>query len=270
MKKILLLTLLSIYTCLHAQIKDTLVKVGNHSLYFHITEGTGCPIIFESGGGNDGSVWKDVMMLIAKKINAPLIAYDRAGFGKSNIDTTNININTEVTDLYNSLNKLGFKDDYFFVAHSLGAAYTMKFANDNKNTVRGAVFIDVVNPYFLTAERAKSIKTQFSDELSAIKQESIGFYQLILNYENTAKVMRESAENFNIPLTIIASGITPFEGQTRTEFIEGLKKFSQEQDNRKYILMNDAEHFVFYDKPEEVANEIIKLYTNLNLPDSRK
>lgn len=260
MKKLVSLALLCISSSLNAQITDTLISVGDHCLNFRIIEGTGTPIVFESCAGNDGSVWREVMLLLSKKINVPLIAYDRAGFGKSGIDTLNININNEIDDLRKGLNKLGFGDNYFLVAHSLGSCYAMKFAIDNPNRVKGTVFIDAINPYFLTQERASLIKSQFMDDIMTIKKESIGFYHLILNYENTAKVMRECAQSFNVPLTIIASGITPFEEETRVEFINGLKKFSDELDNRSYILVNDAEHFVFYDEPELVANEIVKSY----------
>ncbi len=260
MKIFLLALSVSISTTLFAQVKDTLISVGQHSLNFRIIQGIGRPIVFESGAGNDGSVWKDIMLLLAKRTKAPLIAYDRAGFGKSGINTAYIKIENEVNDLSSALAQLGYDTDYFFVAHSLGSSYAMKFAQDKPNKVAGSVFIDVVNPYYLTAEKARHIKNQFIDSLETIKKESIGFYYLILNYEDTGNVMRQSAQAYKTPTTVIASGLTPFEGDERCKFIAGLKKFAEEHDNRNYILLKDAEHFVFYDEPEFVTDEIISLY----------
>lgn len=74
------------------------------------------PIIFESGAGNDGSVWSEVRERLSQRIDAPLITYDRAGFGTSEIDTNNINITSEVNDLQTGLNELTFNGDYFLVA----------------------------------------------------------------------------------------------------------------------------------------------------------
>lgn len=258
---IILTSVLLIFSSfLNAQIKDTLLLVGSHHLNFRIIDGIGCPIIFESGAGNDGSVWEEIMLLLAKRINAPLIAYDRAGFGESEIDTLNINIQTEIRDLGKGLEKLGFKDNYFLVSHSLGGAYAMRFSVTQREKVKGGVFIDIVTPYFTTKKRAQWTKNQFIDSLASIKKESLGFYHLVLNYVNTAKVMRKSSKDLQVPLTVIASGITPFEGKTRNEFIAALKRFAGEKSNRKYIIIPDAEHYVFYDRPGLVVEEIISLY----------
>jgi pimeloyl-ACP methyl ester carboxylesterase len=239
---------------------DTLVDVGRHKLHFNIKTGAGIPIIFESGAGNDGSVWTEICKRLSQRIEAPLITYDRAGFGKSEIDTNNINITTEVKDLDLALNKLKFTGNYFFVAHSLGGNYVMKFISNNPNKVKGAVFIDIVSPYFMTSQRATYTKNLFIDSIAAIKKESIGFYHLVLNYENTSEVMRKVAPAVKTPLTIIASGITPFEGEDRQQFKNGVKRFALDNKNRTYILAENAEHYVFYDDPELVTQEIIKLY----------
>jgi pimeloyl-ACP methyl ester carboxylesterase len=75
-----------------AQEIDTLVDVGGYKLHFHVVKGIGTPVVFESGGGDDGSVWQPLVIDLRKKLNAPLITYDRAGFGKSGIDTSGLNI----------------------------------------------------------------------------------------------------------------------------------------------------------------------------------
>ncbi|UZJ64365.1 alpha/beta hydrolase [Sphingobacterium sp. KU25419] len=247
-----------------AQTNDSLINVGNHKLNFSILPGRGMPIIFESGGGNDGTVWKEVIALVNQKIKTPLIAYDRAGFGKSGIDTTQINISKEVINLENALHQLNLDNRYFFVAHSLGGNYAMKFISNNPTKVKGAVFIDIVSPKFMDEKRALYTKNLFIDSLEQIKKESIGFYHLVLNYENTSEVMRNVASSIETPLTIIASGLTPFEGNDRTLFLSGLKQFSEQRKNRKYILVEKAEHYVFYDEPILVADEIIRLYNLVN------
>ncbi len=242
------------------QTKDTLVDVGSHKLHFTIKAGIGVPIIFESGAGNDGSVWKEICKKLSHRTNAPLITYDRAGFGKSEIDSNHVNITNEVNDLYSALKILKFTENYFFVAHSLGGNYVMKFISNSPKKVKGAVFIDIVSPYFMTPKRASYTKELFRDSIQAIKKESIGFYHIVLNYENTSEIMRQVAPAIETPLTIIASGITPFEGEDRQDFKDALKRFAMEKKNRTYILAEKAEHYVFYDDPQLVIDEIIRLY----------
>ena len=55
--QVMFITILSIYQS-HSQTKDTLVDVGQYKLHFQIIKGTGTSILFESGSGNDGTVWK--------------------------------------------------------------------------------------------------------------------------------------------------------------------------------------------------------------------
>lgn len=248
----------------NSQTQEKLIDVGNHKLNFTIIPGNGMPIVFESGAGNDGTVWKEVMALINQRITAPLIAYDRAGFGKSGIDTIQINITNEVKNLEDALHRLNFNNEYFFVAHSLGGNYAMKFISNDPDKVKGAVFIDVVSPSFMDEQRATYTKNLFIDSLEQIKKESLGFYHLVLNYENTSEVMRSVSASIQTPMTVIASGLTPFDGNDRTRFLTSLKKFAGEKKNRIYILAEHAEHHVFYDEPKMVADEIVKLYNRVN------
>ncbi|SEN29445.1 hypothetical protein SAMN05216436_11444 [bacterium A37T11] len=81
-----------------------------------------------------------------------------------------------MTDLQTGLKQLNFDGDYFLVAHSLGGNYAMKFISNAPDKVKGAVFIDIVSPYFMTAQRATQTKQSFMDSLASIKKESIGFY----------------------------------------------------------------------------------------------
>lgn len=247
-----------------SQTLDTLIDVGTHKLHFIIAPGKGLPIVFESGGGNDGSVWGKVISLLREQTDAPLIAYDRAGFGESEIDTMHVKITNEVNDLRTGLKKLVGGSTCFFVAHSLGGNYAMKFIADSPSHVTGAVFIDVVSPYFMTEERAANTKNLWTPDLEEIKKESIGFYYLAQNYESTSSVMRDVANSIEIPLTVIASGKTPFEGEDRKLFLKGLKRFATDRKNRKYILVEDADHYVFYDRPHLVVDEIISLYNQVN------
>ena len=70
-----------------SQTKDTLVNVGTHKLHFNILKGNGIPILFESGGGNDATVWNSILPSIHKITSATIITYDSAGHGKSTIDS---------------------------------------------------------------------------------------------------------------------------------------------------------------------------------------
>jgi pimeloyl-ACP methyl ester carboxylesterase len=239
---------------------DTLVDVGKYKLHFNILKGKGVPILFESGAGNDGSIWDTLLKPIHGSLGATLITYDREGFGKSEIDTTDLNIITEIKGLEIALRKLGFVDKYFLVAHSLGGNYAMTFSYRNSRKVVGGVFIDIVSPCFMTKDKALEVKNIFHDSLEAIKKESLGFYYIVKNYEYTSRVMREAAHSLKVPLTIICSDKPPFQGADSVRWKQCMKTFAAEFNNRKYLMAKNSGHYIFIDKPELVINEIIKRY----------
>ena len=83
------------------------------------------PILFETGGGADGNAMNNILQPIAEKTGATLITYDRAGFGKSTVDTLETDtakhdIVHGIADLEIALNKLSCNGNVMLVAHSYG------------------------------------------------------------------------------------------------------------------------------------------------------
>jgi pimeloyl-ACP methyl ester carboxylesterase len=264
MKKIfaLIFSLFFFAFSVYSQI-DTLISVGKYKLHFNIVIGKGVPIIFESGAGNDGGIWKEILNPLHDSTGATLITYDRAGFGRSEIDTNSVNILNEIRGLEIGLNKLGFNDKYFFVAHSLGGNYAMVFTKRNQKKVQGGVFIDIVSPSWMTKERAKGVKQLYSNEIEIIKKESIGFYYILKNYENTSAIMRKVSKSIKMPLTIISSNGS-FQGSDSLQWINCLKLFANEVDNRRFIVAQSG-HYIFQENPKFVIDEIIRSYREFTL-----
>ena len=244
----------------HSQTIDTLVDVGKYKLHFTVLPGKGVPILFEAGGGNDGSIWDTLIKPLHNSLGATLITYDREGFGKSGIDTAHVNIITEVEGLETVLRKLGFANKYFLVAHSLGGDYAMAFTSRNNKKVVGGVFIDVASPCFMTGSKALQIKNMFKDSLEAIKKESIGFYYCVKNYEHTSQIMRNASQSLRIPLTLICSDTPPFPGNDSIVWKQCMKKFAAGFNNRAFLIAKNCGHYVFLDNPNFVIDEIIKRY----------
>ena len=68
---------------LKSQNVDTLVDIGNQNMHFNIWKGNRIPILFESGGGNDGNIWLNLANEVHSITGNTIITYDRVGYGKS-------------------------------------------------------------------------------------------------------------------------------------------------------------------------------------------
>ena len=241
------------------QVIDTLIDVGGYRLHFNIIKGKGVPILFESGGGDDGTVWNDLLKKLHDSIGATLITYDRQGMGLSKIDTSKINILNEVKGLEIGLKKLGYANNLFVVSHSLGSSYAILYASRNSKIIKGSVFIDINLPCFLTKQKGKELKESYANEMEMFKKQRIGVYYILLNYEKTTDLMSKTVYPSKIPSTIIGSDIPPFKGIDSTKWKDCQKSFGT-LPNHKYVLAKNCEHYVFKDNPELVINEIVKLY----------
>jgi pimeloyl-ACP methyl ester carboxylesterase len=129
---------------------DTMVSVGDHSLHLVIHRGTRpVTIVLEAGGGSDLSGWFDVPALLARETEATVVAYDRAGFGRSGLGAPDLAPEQEVADLYRALRTVAVPENTIHVGHSYGGLLTLLAASRFPDRVRGVVLVDPMNPRFV-------------------------------------------------------------------------------------------------------------------------
>lgn len=249
---------------LEAQVIDTLIDVGGHRLHFNIIKGKGTPILFESGGGSDASDWNKLREHLKDSIDATLIAYDRAGFGSSEMDTNRIDLLNEVKDLETALTQLGYTKNLMLVPMSLGGSYSMLFASRNPKLVIGGVFIDIALPCFMTKEMVKEMILSME---SLDRKLYPGHYYIKKNYEQTHEIMRQTIFPGNIPTVVISSDTPPQIGAEGNNWKECQLSFGN-LPNHSYLLAKNCNHFQCIDYPG-TQKEIIKLYNRLKKERSK-
>lgn len=262
-----ILILFLLFTCYngHTQTLDTLVDVGTHKLHFKIIQGKGMPILFESGNGDDGTVWESILDSIHHATEATLITYDRAGLGQSEIDTLNISFEKEIKDLKKALKKLGYSKEIFLVSHSFGGFYSNLFAFKNKSKVKGAVYIDVALPCFFTEAWSKGFVDAISvQDWAMIKKYKSGLYYVLQDLESISAFMNDKSISHKVPVTLIAAEkILPMVKEDEAnQWKQCLQSFGN-LPNHKYVLAKDAGHKVWENDPQLVIKEIIALYQNI-------
>jgi tetratricopeptide (TPR) repeat protein len=246
---------------------DTLVDVGNHKIHFKIVKGKGTPILFDAGGGNDGSVWNSILDQTSKITNATLITYDRAGFGTSTIDTLQTNdskhgIISNIEDLEIGLKKLGYNKEILLVSHSYGGYLSALYASRHPKLVKGIVLIDVNHNYYEDGYIEKVVAGQ--DKLiPEWKKNNKGIYYMAATILETVKIMSEINIPQNIPVVDFVNGI-PF--QKTTEEIERWKnchkKYVENNPNVTGIVAHGCGHAIWMANTSLIINSIVKLYAN--------
>lgn len=118
------------------------VDVGGYNLNFRIIPGRGSAILLESGGGMDSTEWSALAPRLAQETGATVIAYDRAGFGKSDLPEMKYDLHEDTAALWRGLKALGLDRDLVLVGHSYGGFLIRFEAAEHPDAVRGLVFVD--------------------------------------------------------------------------------------------------------------------------------
>jgi tetratricopeptide (TPR) repeat protein len=241
----------------NAQIIDTLINVGSgHQLHFTIIKGKRAPILFESGFGNGGDVWKNITKQIAEVTGATIITYDRLSYSE-NPQTYQISFETEIEALEMGLQKLGYSGkNIMLVAHSLGGIYNTYYASRHPTEVKAEVLIECPN--------VCSLRSHF--EMPTIDlNDPIEKYLANLTDTVVKKPMPTS-----IPLIdIVSVGHTDDNGKLDTVWLDCHKDFVAQSPMRKLFFAYGVGHAVHVDNPQLVINAIVTQYAVFLVPEQK-
>jgi hypothetical protein len=207
------------------------------------------PVLFETGMGDNTSIWNGITQPLADITGAPIIAYDRQGFGKSTRDPNRKGIEDEIKGLETALTKLGFTKDIMLVSHSYGGLYNTLFAIRNPEKVKGIVFIDATKMCIINDDMIKSMA---SDPVSM---------------EMITTMKKQPSLQVKIPvIDIISEQNATRDNRWKTchdDFI------AESPNNRKGIFAYKTSHYIFKDNSKLVINAIVSLYSDLQKPSDK-
>ncbi len=276
MKRFLVFFLILNFSIVFSQNKvlDTLVDVGGYNMHFYIIKGQGTPILFESGAGNDGSVWEDIAIDVHDVTGTTVIYYDRSGFGKSELNPTHkkdeeFGIENGILELETSLKKLGYFKDLILVSHSYGGFYTTLFSSRNPNKVLYNVRVDANLAGQYTEDIL--IKAEQDNSVYEMKDKNLGMYYLGINFANTVRQMWQKKYPKTVPAIDIISPIQRHHTVDEWQLlIKTHEEFVEQESNRIGIIAYGSGHYIFKDNPGLVLNAIVKAYTSTLDDDDKR
>lgn len=257
---IAILLLLSNLNKSYAQRIDTLIKTGTYSLHLKVIKGNAKTILFESGGALDASQWDTISTRVHNILNATVITYDRRGSGKGDIDTNQYNILNEIKGLELALTKLGYgNSDMLLVSHSLGAFYSMLYANRNPHLMKGIIMFDPRIASRADIRYAREVYKKL--DRNQFKKEERWLYYVLATMESNSNIVRKISLEKKIPILDIMAEFGPFESQQENERFQLAQiDFVKRKQNATLLYLKGTSHNIPQDKPEVVINEIVKFY----------
>ncbi|HTI08537.1 MAG TPA: alpha/beta fold hydrolase, partial [Puia sp.] len=228
------------------------------------------PILFEAGGGGDGAAWDSAFLKSLSYITGTtLITYDHPGVGKSELDSSNQDMDKHgilqgIEGLEAGLGKLGYDRTIMLVAHSFGGFCATLYAARHPDKVRSAVLFDINHVCWFMDTYVDSVTTLRRKYWDTTKSKDLASYYQSLNLPNTVALMRKMPFPASIPVIDLVAGTAPpvqvFDSAKEARWRDCHKQFADAEPNRQGITAHGCGHFIFRDNPLLATSAIVKAY----------
>jgi pimeloyl-ACP methyl ester carboxylesterase len=236
---------------------DTMVSVGDHSLHLVIRRGTlPVTIVLEAGGGSDLGGWHDVPALLARETGATVVAYDRAGFGRSGLGAASLTPDQEVANLYRALRAVAAPEKTIHVGHSYGGLLTLLAAARFPDRVQGVVLVDAMNPRFVEKtgdfvfSTVQRIENPSNDRERALVRLVDGVRGLLGEVGATERALLQ-------PMVVVSAG-RPWWGREDVDaaWRQSHAEIAAASPRRRLIVAERSQHDIPLQEPETIVTAL--------------
>jgi pimeloyl-ACP methyl ester carboxylesterase len=238
------------------------VDVGGYHLWIRVA-GRGRPtVIFESGNGEDSSVWGGIEPRV-RALGVTTVIYDRSGLGKSDLKPGPYDIDDDVRALDRALAACRIRGPRILVAHSYGGNISGLVAHEDKD-VKGLVYVDAGIPSFLDDAEVARMLTEYRPQYDELRIKSPKLARVLIPimeaFPDTARRVQEQPVPADIPIIDIVAEhswvSTPAE---EALWRKAHAEFVAASPAREAIFAAGSNHHVMHDKPALVLGAITRM-----------
>ena len=147
-----------------------LFDVGGYKLHLYCLGDNDPTVIFDSGAGGFSLEWRRIQETLSKDMR--VCAYDRAGYGWSELGPMPRTTKRIATELHTLLDNAGITPPYIFVGHSFGGFTAQYFARNYKDEIAAMILIDSSHP-----DQNKRLP-YVSNDPSRLSRRAVGVYSM--------------------------------------------------------------------------------------------
>jgi len=231
--------------------------------------GTGhLTVAFEAGFGNDSSVWAE----IAPKIRAAGVqtfVYDRAGMGKSTIDTSApYSIDNDVHILRAAWTSCGIDGPILMVGHSYGGGMSLVAASEDER-IRGIVLLDAVVPKTYGSGELENNLAAMRAQYDDIRAKAPELAKVAIPWAEALPATVKRIDDVRLSPSLPIIDIVAERGQNSAASARVWRdahiEFTANNPSREYILATGSSHKVMVDKPALVVEAILRMVDKLKV-----
>jgi pimeloyl-ACP methyl ester carboxylesterase len=257
-----------------ARFVERRIDVGGYSLNFQTIQGRGPVILLEAGGGLDSTEWAEIGPRLARQTGGSVVAYDRAGFGKSDLPETPCDLRADTAALWRGLRTLGLDRDLVLVGHSYGGLLIRFEAAEHPEAVRGLVFVDPFTIEFVDLlgleycnDHPMIGKLPFDasrpETLTKAQRAQVRMIGVPSNLAEKMALLRRAVLPEGIPVRLISAGIDFLpRPEEQKAWREAHARFAASVPGARIVVAEKSSHMVPLDQPDllvSVVSEVTRL-----------
>lgn len=231
-------------------------------------------VVFESGNGNDSTVW-DAITPRVRKFGVRTLAYDRAGLGQSDPAPAKYSVEAELARLQRLLRMCRIDGPIIFVAHSYGGLLGLMTAQNDKR-VKGMVMVDAMVPGAMSAQVIEQSVAKLRPNYAAFRKEDPKRARALIPLMESMQATRRKFEATAVSpdllfIDIVADRSTFKDRDLRAdaEWVKAHDDFVANNPNREAVFAAGSGHKVMLDKPDLIVDEIRHMLVKLRYSAAR-
>lgn len=243
------------------------MDIGGRHLWVDV-EGQGkLTVVFESGGGNDSTVWADITPRI-RAAGARTFVYDRAGLGRSDLGPDPYSADDEVKALRNALTHCDIAGPIIIAAHSYGGLLSLLTAAQDKRVI-GVVLIDALVPKATPKSEVDAILAEYRPQYAELRAQAPELAKAMIPFMEAYPMSIAHLDAAKIPLhlriiDIVAEHTVSNTVHTAEIWYKAHNEFVANNKSREKILAIGSSHKVIKDQPELVVTAIVRMISLLS------
>lgn len=265
-----------------------LIDVNGRNMHINCIGNKSPSIILDSGAGGFSLEWRNIQKSLSQY--ARVCAYDRAGYGWSDMGLLPRTTKRITHELHTLLQNAGIHGPYILVGHSFGGFTAQYFARNFGDEIAGIVLIDSSHEeqVYRLPENGKDvvrrslhqdrsnmvtksvIHEHYPEEEAAVAQQLMTRWSALLTWReemaNYALSSRELRDVYykpilEIPIVVLSRGKrvwpdTPYGDAMEAAWKELQDELSYLNGNSTHIIAENSGHLIHLDEPELVVDAI--------------
>jgi len=128
---------------------ETKIDLTTHKLkLFSAIKNSKYLVVFESGLGNDHTVWNNKNVALQIRGNTDVLMYDRAGYGQSENGPNPRNVDRLRRELESVIDKFSYGRKVILIGHSLGGLIIRDYAIKHPLQTAALLFVDPTHEFY--------------------------------------------------------------------------------------------------------------------------